>query len=119
MARFDTPIRIALGCVDEAQLSFTRNSSEDSAFLEVLTRLSRTVRKERVDAKRLVARHRLRIKVKNIALEMSSAVAKEGTTLSIVVGSEQNFEILNKQAELNPLLSLWENKNKNQIFSCR
>ena len=101
LARFDTPIRIALGCVDEAQLSFTRNSSEDSAFLEVLTRLSRTVRKERVDAKRLVARHRLRIKVKNIALEMSSAVAKEGTTLSIVVGSEQNFEILNKQAELN------------------
>ncbi len=92
MARFDTPIRIALGCVDEAQLSFTRNSSEDSAFLEVLTRLSRTVRKER---------DRLRIKVKNIALEMSSAVAKEGTTLSIVVGSEQNFEILNKQAELN------------------
>ena len=92
LARFDTPIRIALGCVDEAQLSFTRNSSEDSAFLEVLTRLSRTVRKER---------DRLRIKVKNIALEMSSAVAKEGTTLSIVVGSEQNFEILNKQAELN------------------
>ncbi|MBR8835180.1 MAG: 50S ribosome-binding GTPase [Stigonema ocellatum SAG 48.90 = DSM 106950] len=91
LARFDTPIRIALGCVDEAQLSFTRNSSEDSAFLEVLTRLSRTVRKER---------DRLRTKVKNIALEMSSAVAKEGIILSTVVGTEQNFDILNKQAEL-------------------
>ncbi|MEG4065833.1 50S ribosome-binding GTPase [Microcoleus sp. Pol11C2] len=92
LARFDTPVRIALSCVDDAQLSFTRNSSEDSTFFEVLTRLSRTVRKER---------DRLRIKVKNIALEMSSGVASEGNTLAAAVGSEQNFESLNKQAELN------------------
>jgi GTP-binding protein EngB required for normal cell division len=92
LARFDTPVRIALSCVDEAQLSFTRNSSEDSAFFEVLTRLSRTVRKER---------DRLRTKVKNIALEMSSGVASEGNTLAAAVGSDANFENLNKQAELN------------------
>ena len=92
LTRFDTPVRIALACLDEAQLSFTRNSSRDSAFLEVLTRLSRTVRKER---------DRQRTKVQSIALEMSSAIAKEGTTLSTAVGSEQNFEMLNKQAELN------------------
>jgi len=92
LARFDTPVRIALSCVDEAQLSFTRNSSEDSAFFEVLTRLSRTVRKER---------DRLRTKVKNIALEMSSGVASEGNTLAAEIGSDQNFERLNKQAELN------------------
>ncbi|MEO9126904.1 MAG: GTPase [Microcoleus sp.] len=92
LARFDTPVRIALSCVDDAQLSFTRNSSEDSAFFEVLTRLSRTVRKER---------DRLGIKVKNIALEMSSGVASEGNTLAAAVGSDQNFESLNKQAELN------------------
>jgi GTP-binding protein EngB required for normal cell division/uncharacterized protein YidB (DUF937 family) len=92
LARFDTPVRIALSCVDEAQLSFTRNSSEDSAFFEVLTRLSRTVRKER---------DRLRTKVKNIALEMSSGVASEGNTLAAAAGSDQNFERLNKQAELN------------------
>ncbi len=92
LARFDTPVRIALSCVDDAQLSFTRNSSEDSAFFEVLTRLSRTVRKER---------DRLRTKVKNIALEMSSGVASEGNTLAAAVGSDQNFESLNKQAELN------------------
>ncbi|MEG4043104.1 hypothetical protein QUA25_01290 [Microcoleus sp. Pol17C6] len=73
-------------------MSFTRNSSEDSAFFEVLTRLSRTVRKER---------DRLRTKVKNIALEMSSGVASEGNTLAAAVGSEQKFENLNKQAELN------------------
>jgi GTP-binding protein EngB required for normal cell division len=92
LARFDTPVRIALSCVEEAQLSFTRNSSEDSAFFEVLTRLSRTVRKER---------DRLPTKVKNIALEMSSGVASEGNTLAAAVGSDQNFESLNKQAELN------------------
>ena len=92
LVRFDTPIRIALGCVDQAQLSFTRNSTQDSAFLEVLTRLSRTVRKER---------DRLRTKVQSVALEMSSAVAKEGTNLAVAVGSAQDFEMLNKQAELN------------------
>ncbi|MEG4217825.1 50S ribosome-binding GTPase [Microcoleus sp. Pol14C6] len=92
LARFDTPVRIALSCVDNAQLSFTRNSSEDSTFFEVLTRLSRTVRKER---------DRLRIKVKNIALEMSSGVASEGNTLAAAVGSDGDFESLNKQAELN------------------
>ncbi|MEG4499579.1 50S ribosome-binding GTPase [Microcoleus sp. F10-C6] len=92
LARFDTPVRIALSCVDDAQLSFTRNSSEDSTFFEVLTRLSRTVRKER---------DRLRTKVKNIALEMSSGVASEGNTLAAAVGSDPNFERLNKQTELN------------------
>ncbi|MEG3897677.1 MULTISPECIES: GTPase [unclassified Microcoleus] len=91
LARFDTPVRIALSCVDEAQLSFTRNSGADSTFFEVLTRLSRTVRKER---------DRLRTKVKNIALEMASGVASEGNTLAAAVGSDRNFEILNKQAEL-------------------
>jgi GTP-binding protein EngB required for normal cell division len=92
LARFDTPVRIALSCVDEALLSFTRNSSEDSTFFEVLTRLSRTVRKER---------DRLRTKVKNIALEMASGVASEGNTLAAAVGSDGNFESLNKQAEVN------------------
>jgi uncharacterized protein YidB (DUF937 family) len=46
-------------------------------------------------------RDRLRTKVKNIALEMSSGVASEGNTLAAAVGSDQNFERLNKQAELN------------------
>jgi ribosome biogenesis GTPase A len=92
LARFDTPVRIALSLVDEAQLSCTRNSTEDSAFLEVLTRLSRTVRKER---------DRLRTKVKSIALEMSAAIAKEGNILASVVATEQDFEEFNKKAELN------------------
>lgn len=92
LAQFDTPVRIALSMLDEAQLSLTRNSTEDSAFLEVLTRLSRTVRKER---------DRLRTKVKSIALEMSTAITKEGTILASAVGIEQDFKELNENAEFN------------------
>lgn len=92
LASYDTPVRIALACVDDAQSSFTRNNNQDSTFLELLTRLSRTVRKER---------DRLRTKVQSIALEMSSAIVKEGITLASAVGTDQDFERLNKQTELN------------------
>ncbi|MBD1934355.1 MULTISPECIES: GTPase [Cyanophyceae] len=92
LTRYDTPVRIALSCVDEAQLSFTRNSSEDSAFLEVLARLSRTVRRER---------DRLRTKVRSIALRLSSAVAKEGTVLATAVGGKEDIKALSDQAENN------------------
>jgi len=90
LTRFDTPVRIALSCVDEAQLSFTRNSSEDSTFLEVFARLSRTVRRER---------DRLRTKVRSIALRLSSAVAKEGTVLAAAVGGKEDIEALSKRIE--------------------
>jgi len=91
LARFDTPVRIALSCIDDAQLSFTRNSSEDSVFFEVLHRLSRTVRKER---------ERLHTKVNSIALLLSSEVVNEGRILASAVGGKDNFEMLNKQAEI-------------------
>ncbi|AFY32861.1 GTPase [Calothrix sp. PCC 7507] len=92
LARFDTPVRIVLASVDEAQLSFTRNSNQDTTFLEVLTQLSRAVRKERES---------LRTKIYSIALEMSSFIAKEGITLAAAVGTEQDFNALNKQSEIN------------------
>jgi len=90
LTRFDTPVRIALSCVDEAQLSFTRDSSEDSAFLEVLARLSRTVRRER---------DRLRTKVRSIALRLSSLVVQEGTVLAAAVGGKEDIEAKSKEAE--------------------
>lgn len=89
--KFDTPVRIALGCVDDAQSSLTRNSTQDSSCLEILNRISRKVRKER---------DRLRTKVQSIALRMSSEIVKEGTLLAAAVGRE-DFEMLNKQADLN------------------
>ncbi len=87
----DTPVRILLGCLDQAQIAFARNSNEDTAFLEVLSRLSRRINQER---------ERLRTKVKAITLEMSSAITTEGAKLASAVGDEQ-FESMNKQAEIN------------------
>lgn len=87
----DTPVRIVLGCLDDAQIGFARNSNEDTAFLEVLSRLSRRVNKER---------ERLRTKVKSITLEMAAAITTEGSHLASAVG-DQKFEDLNKQSEIN------------------
>ncbi|NEP00186.1 MAG: GTPase [Symploca sp. SIO2E9] len=92
LAKFDTPVRIAQSCLDEALLSFSRDANEDSAYLEILTRLSRKVRQER---------DRLRTKVKSIILQMSLAVVQEGHTLAAAVGSNEDFDMLSKQAELN------------------
>jgi len=87
----DTPIRIVLGCLDDAQINFARNSDEDTTFLEVLLRLSRRINKER---------ERLRTKVKSIMLEMSAAIITEGTNLASEVGNEE-FKDFNKQSEIN------------------
>lgn len=91
LTRLDTPVRIVLGCLDDAQIGFARNSDEDTAFLEVLSRLSRRINKER---------ERLRTKIKGITLEMSAAIAAEGSRLALAVG-DPKFEDLNKQSEIN------------------
>lgn len=91
LTSLDTPVRIVLGCIDNAQIGFARNSNEDTAFLEVLLRLSRRVNKER---------ERLRTQVRSITLEMSAAIVVEGTRLASAVG-DATFENLNKQAEIN------------------
>lgn len=92
LARFDTPVRIVQSYVNEAQVVFTPDSNGESAFVEILKKLSCKVNKER---------DRLQTKVQGITLEMSSAIAKEGTNLAAAVGVEHNFEMLIKQAELN------------------
>jgi len=91
LSKLDTPVRIVLGCIDDAQISFARNSNEDTAFFEVLTRLSRRINKER---------ERLRTQVKVITLDLSTAIATEGTSLAAAVG-DAKFEDLNKQSEIN------------------
>jgi ethanolamine utilization protein EutP (predicted NTPase) len=91
LAKFDTPVRIVLGCIDDAQIGFARNSNEDTAFLEVLSRISRRINQER---------ERLRTRIKSITLDMSAAIANEGSHLASAVG-EATFEELNKQSEIN------------------
>lgn len=101
LTRLDTPVRIVLAALDEAQIGFARNSDKDTAFLEVLSRLSRRVSKER---------ERLRTKVKNITLEMSAAISTEGSRLASAVG-DATFEDLNKRAE-NNVRQHYENAGK-------
>jgi len=90
LTRLDTPVRIVLSCLDQAQIGFARNSNEDTAFLEALSRLARRVNKER---------ERLRTKVKSITLEMSAAISNEGSRLASAVG-ESEFEALNQKSEV-------------------
>lgn len=92
LAKFDTPIRIALSCVEEAQSSCTSDSKADSTFLAILNRLSCTVRKER---------SRVRTKVRKIASNLSSAISKEAHPIASAVGTDENFEALQKRAEQN------------------
>lgn len=91
LARFDTPVRIAISYLDELQLQLIRDSDEDSAFFQILNQLSRKVRKER---------NNLRTQVQSIILRLTSEVCSEGNKLAAAVGDE-NFENINKQAELN------------------
>ena len=86
----DTPVRIVLDCLDEAQLAFARNSNEDTVYLEILSRLSRRIYQER---------ERLHTKARSIKLEMSAAITTAGSELASAVG-EPNFEDLNAESEI-------------------
>lgn len=92
LAKFDTPIRIVLRCLEEAQLSCTSDSKADSTFLEILNRLSRTVQKER---------SRVRTKVRSIASNLSSAISKEAHPIASAVGTNRDLKALQQQATLN------------------
>jgi ethanolamine utilization protein EutP (predicted NTPase) len=90
LTRLDTPARIALSRLNEAQIAFARDSNEDTAFLEVLSRLSRRVNRERES---------LRTVIKRISLEMTATIVAEGERLASAVGEPQ-FEELFRQAEI-------------------
>lgn len=92
LTRFDTPIRIALNCVDDAQLHISRTTPQDTIFLELLTRLTRSLHQER---------DRLRTKIQGIILRLSAAITQEGDILQVALGSQLNFEQLTQRTELN------------------
>lgn len=92
LAKFDTPIRIVLGYINDAQLTLIRDSDKDAVFFELLNRLSRKIHQER---------DRVRTKVRGIALRLSAAIASEGTILASAVGGNEDIEVLAKKAESN------------------
>ncbi len=92
LPKYDTPVRMALSAVNEAQVSFTRNSGEDATYFEILNRLSHKIARQR---------DRQKTQVNSITLQMASEIAREGTMLARKVGSNEDFEQLNQQAESN------------------
>lgn len=90
LTRFDTPIRIVLDCIDEAELKIRSNEYQDAAFSEILTRLSRTVAQ---------ARDRFWTKIEGIILEMSATITTEGIVLAASLTSDADGGQLNQQAQ--------------------
>lgn len=94
LAKLDTPVRIALTAVNDAQTDLTRNSGEDSTFFEILNQLSRKVKNER---------NRVKIRIQSIALKLAAAIAREGVELASYFGqasSETEWEYKLKTADL-------------------
>jgi small GTP-binding protein len=92
LAKYDTPVRMALSAVNETQVHLTRNSGEDSTYFEIINRLYRKVNQQR---------DRQKTKVDSITLQMSSEIAREGSILASKLSSnEEDFKQLNQQAEL-------------------
>jgi GTPase SAR1 family protein len=89
LTKFDTPIRIVLRQLEDAENIVVRDSVKDTAFFELLSRLNRLVQQDR---------ERLRTKVKSITLRLSATVVNEGAGLADLLG-ENDFELEAKQVE--------------------
>jgi len=90
LTKFDTPIRIVLRQLDDAQNVVIRDLVKDTAFFELLSRINRSVQQER---------DRLRTKVKSITLSLSAAVVNEGSALADLIGEVKDFESHAKETE--------------------
>jgi small GTP-binding protein len=104
LARLDTPVRIVLESLDDAEIAFRRDQSEDTAFFEVLKRLSRTINLER---------SRLRTEIRNIALDLESEITNEGAMLASALGGDFDINSLKQKAENN--VSNYYEKTLNNI----
>ena len=90
-SKLDTPIRIVLRVVDDAEKLLVPSDTEDAMYLEILRQLSRRVEQER---------DRLRTKVKGIQLQVAASVLNEGNVLAQAIGDE-SFEDANARSEMN------------------
>ena len=107
LAKLDTPVRIALSAVNDAQTELTRNSGEDSTFFEILNQISRKVKNER---------NRVKIKIQSIALKLAAAIAQEGVELASYVGQiNSEAEAERKQKEINVMIDKHCSKANQEI----
>jgi hypothetical protein len=83
LAKLDTPIRIALGCLDEAKSIIHRDKVKDDTFFELLNRLKRRADKS--------CSH-LATHVSDISIDMYAKIITEGDCLADCIGKDQNLE---------------------------
>lgn len=83
LAKLDTPIRIALGCLDEAKSIIHRDKVKDDTFFELLNRLKRRADK---------SRSHLATNVSGISIDMCRKIIAEGAQFADCIGKEQNLE---------------------------
>jgi hypothetical protein len=83
LAKLDTPIRIALGCLDEAKSVIHRDKVKDDTFFELLNRLKRRADK---------SRSHLATHISDISIDMYGKIITEGDYLADCIGKDQNLE---------------------------
>ncbi len=83
LAKLDTPIRIALGCLDDAKSIIHRDKVKDDTFFELLNRLKRRADK---------SRSHLAIHVTDISVDMYGKIITEGDHLADCIGKDKNLE---------------------------
>lgn len=83
LAKLDTPIRIALGCLDEAKSIIHRDKVKDDTFFELLNRLKRRADK---------SRSHLATHISDISIDMYGKIITEGDHLADCIGKDKNLE---------------------------
>lgn len=78
--QLDTPARIVIESVDEAELLFQRSDTQDGAYLQQLHQLKRRNR---------LQRERLRSKVRDICTRLSREVREQGNALAEAIGGDE------------------------------
>lgn len=88
--KLDTPIRILNSALDDAVSVATRNNIEDNTKLELLSKMTRIIKKERKN---------LTSASENIILDLNFKIISLGGSLTSELGSNENFEAECKEAE--------------------
>lgn len=90
LARLDTPLRIGINHLRDASAALSRSTERDTAYLEILNRLSKAVDR---------GRSRFRSRVHGIGSSLSAEVMRIGINLSQVVDTPDELNAASKKAE--------------------
>jgi hypothetical protein len=91
LARLDTPIRIVFSYLDKASDMASRTGSDDDAYTQILSRISRSADRNRQS---------LRLDVASILIDLEASITKIGRNLAQGVGENSHLEQDIKKTEI-------------------